>query len=450
MKTINKYLLSLLGLDIIFALLIGVVGSFFGYDWQINTITTTVWSLFERKYGDDSWKVMGIAWQYWLDHNKDVALYSEMLIKDGIKYIYPPNTLLIIKYLLAFQADFDVFFTGLARFFLLVNMAAVAVVAFHSIKLFNDQADSSSRSDKAVFAILIGLLTLVYYPIGVSISLGQSQAWLNALFAAALLCYMTGNSTLAGIFIGIMASFKPQYGLFVLWGLLRKDWKLIIAILSSALVIVAAGALEFGILTYFDYLKALGYLSRHGEAFMSNQSVNGLLNRFLGVAHPDSFNITRWLARYYPPYVIWVYLGTMLSSLVLIGFSIFGRSKQGGYISFIDFCIMGLGSTMASPIAWEHHYGILLPILALLGPLFWFGKTKFNTPFYRALFIVLYLISGNLFWFLREWAYTYWNFVQSLLLFTAGGIFLLMLKIRYSNQFELVENDINSGMEKIK
>jgi hypothetical protein len=111
---------------------------------------------------------------------------------------------------------------------------------------------------------------------------------------------------------------------------------------------------------------------------------------------------------------------------------------------------MGLGSTMASPIAWEHHYGILLPILALLGPLFWFGKTKFNTPFYRALFIVLYLISGNLFWFLREWAYTYWNFVQSLLLFTAGGIFLLMLKIRYSNQFEFVENDINSGMEKIK
>lgn len=450
MKRINTYLFLLLGLDIIFALWVGVIGSFFGYEWQINTITTTVWSLFERKYGDDSWKVMGIAWQYWLDHNKDVALYSEMLIKDGIKFIYPPNTLLIIKHLLEFQTDFNVFFTGVARFFLLVNIAAVAIVAFRSMKLFDDQSDTSSWLDKTVFIFLAGLLTLVYYPIGVAISLGQSQAWLNALFAFALLCYMTGHTTLAGIFIGIMASFKPQYGLFLIWGLLRRDWKFIIAILSSALVIVILGALEFGIFTYFDYLKALGYLSKHGEAFMSNQSVNGLLNRFLSVRHPDSFNNVRWLARYYPPYVIWVYLGTMLSSLVLIGFSLFGKSKQGGYISYVDFCIMGLGSTMASPIAWEHHYGILLPILALLGPLFWFSKTKFNAPFYRVLFIVLYLISGNLFWFLREWAYTYWNFVQSLLLFTAGGMFLLMLKIRYSNQFDFIENDNNSGMEKIK
>ena len=110
---------------------------------------------------------------------------------------------------------------------------------------------------------------------------------------------------------------------------------------------------------------------------------------------------------------------------------------------------MGLGLTMASPIAWEHHYGILLPILALLGPLFWFSKTKFNTRYYQVIFIVLYLISGNLFPLLRELAYTYWNFVQSLLLFAAGGVFLLMLKIRYSNQFEFIEN-INTRMEKIK
>jgi len=441
MKTINKYLLSLLGLDIIFALLIGAVGGIFDYEWQINTIMTTTWSLFERKYGDDSWKVMGIAWQYWLDHSKNVALYSEMLIKDGIKFIYPPNTLLIIKYLLEFQVDFNVFFTGVARFFLLVNIAAVAIVAYRSTKLFNDQSDSLSWLDKNVFALLIGLLTLAYYPIGEAISLGQSQAWLNALFAAALLCYMMGYRILAGIFIGIMASFKPQYGLFVLWGILRKDWKFLAAILSSALLIVIAGVQEFGIFTYFDYLKGLSYLSKHGEAFMANQSVNGLLNRFLGVAHPDSFNNTRWLARYYPPYVIWVYLGTMLSSLVIIGLSLFGRSKQGGYVSYIDFCLMGLGLTMASPIAWEHHYGILLPILALLGPMFWFSKTKFNTSFYRMVFIVLYLISGNLFPFLREWAYTYWNFILSLLLFAAAGIFLLMLKIRYSDQFESLGNN---------
>lgn len=440
MKKINKFLLSLIFLDVIFALLIGVAGKIFDYEWTTNTIMTTTWSLFERNYGRDSWKVMGIAWQYWLDHNKTLALYSELLIKDHIKFIYPPNTLLIIKYLLQFQVDFNGFFNGAARFFLIVNIAAVAVVAYYSIKMFGNSVESSSWPGKAYYVLLIGLLTLVYYPIGEAISLGQSQAWLNALFAAALLCYITDRKILAGIMIGIMASFKPQYGLFVLWGLLRKDWKFLAATLSSAMVIVTAGVLEFGIFTYFDYLKGLSFLSKHGEAFMANQSVNGLLNRILSVRYPDSFNNTRWLAQYYPPYYVWVYVGTLTSSLVIIGLALFGRAKQAGYLSHVDFCLMGLGLTMASPIAWEHHYGIMLPILALLGPLFWLSKTRFNTRFYQVIFIILYLVSGNLFPLLKELAYTYWNFMQSLLLFAAGGVFLLMLKIRYSGQFDFAEN----------
>jgi branched-subunit amino acid ABC-type transport system permease component len=32
----------------------------------------------------------------------------------------------------------------------------------------------------------------------------------------------------------------------------------------------------------------------------------------------------------------------------------------------LDFCTMGLSAVLASPIAWEHHYGILLPIFAVL------------------------------------------------------------------------------------
>src|SRR5262249_58972314 len=32
----------------------------------------------------------------------------------------------------------------------------------------------------------------------------------------------------------------------------------------------------------------------------------------------------------------------------------------------LDFCTMGLSATVASPIAWEHHYGILLPIFSVL------------------------------------------------------------------------------------
>ena len=32
----------------------------------------------------------------------------------------------------------------------------------------------------------------------------------------------------------------------------------------------------------------------------------------------------------------------------------------------LDFCIMAVSLTIASPIAWDHHYGIVLPIFAVV------------------------------------------------------------------------------------
>ena len=35
----------------------------------------------------------------------------------------------------------------------------------------------------------------------------------------------------------------------------------------------------------------------------------------------------------------------------------------------IDFAVMTLTATVASPIAWEHHYGVTLPLFAVLAPM---------------------------------------------------------------------------------
>ena len=441
MKNFNKQLLIILSMDVIFAFLIGATGTIFGYDLMMNSLLVSRYAI-TGPYGKDSWKVMGLGWQYWLDHNRNVALYSEMLIKDHIKFIYPPNTLLLFKYLIQFQLDPSVFFAAMARLFLMVTIVIVAAVAYRSLKMF--KKTSPSFLDKTFFFVLISLLTLAYYPVAEAFSLGQSQAWLNALFAVALLSYMTDRKLLAGIIIGFMASFKPQYGLFILWGVFRENWKFSAAILFSGAICVIAGLPEFGLSTYFDYLKGLSFLSQHGEAFMANQSVNGLLNRILSVRYPENFNNTRWLALYYPPYYRWVYFGTLISSFIFIALSLFG-GKKNGYLSYADFCLMGLGVTMASPIAWEHHYGILLPIFALLWPLFWFSNTKFNSKFYQTIFILLYLVSGNLFPLLAELAPTYWNILQSLLLFAAIGLFFLILKIRHSGNIDIINNSTVHG-----
>jgi hypothetical protein len=53
------------------------------------------------------------------------------------------------------------------------------------------------------------------------------------------------------------------------------------------------------------------------------------------------------------------------TSLALLLAAIVRRQRDSAD-RVLDFCTMGLSATVASPIAWEHHYGILLPIFSVL------------------------------------------------------------------------------------
>jgi len=428
-KIIYKHLIILLCLNILAALLIAKMGPIFGFSQKMNTLQIGLNAL-TKPYGADSWQPMKLAWDYWTDNNKAVQIYSDLLIRDNIKFQYPPNTLLIIKLLSAIAVDPSLFFTLVTRIFLVVTILAVTAVALLSIKSFGISVDS--LAEKALLVILIALLTLTFYPIIKACVLGQSQAWLNGLFAVALVCYMTGNMTLAGLIIGLMSSIKPQYGLFLIWGIIRGNWRLSGAIVIGAGVSVLLGISEFGISIYLDYLKGLGFLSKHGESYMANQTVNGLINRIFSISDPESYNNDYWRRRAYPPYNPWVYYGTLISSLIIVAICFMDGRNKKGYSSYADFCLMALGATLASPIAWEHHYGIMLPIFALLWPLFWIGKTRFNTIRSQVIFLGLYLISSNTIPFINFLAPTYFNFLQSYLFFAAVGMFVFLVKVRQS------------------
>jgi hypothetical protein len=48
-----------------------------------------------------------------------------------------------------------------------------------------------------------------------------------------------------------------------------------------------------------------------------------------------------------------------------------GRTSSCEKGGVVDFCVIAVTSTLASPVAWEHHYGILLPIFAYFLPVLW-------------------------------------------------------------------------------
>jgi hypothetical protein len=158
-----------------------------------------------------------------------------------------------------------------------------------------------------------------------------------------------------------MAMVKPQYGIFLLWAALRRKFGAFAACAAVLVIGLISSLAFFGLRANLEYLGVLSYLSHHGEIYFPNQSMGGLLNRAL--FNGNSFVFSRGT---YPPYNPVVYWGTVVSSVILLVYGLMpprNRTSSGGASDLA--CVM-LIATMASPIAWEHHYGILFAILVWL------------------------------------------------------------------------------------
>jgi hypothetical protein len=91
---------------------------------------------------------------------------------------------------------------------------------------------------------------------------------------------------------------------------------------------------------------------------------------------------------------------------------------------------MMLSLTVATPIAWEHHYGILLPIVAIVVPTC-LSERLFGRWTILSLVVVFFLSSQRLDIFHR-FAETPLNILQSHVLF--AGIMTLFLLYRVSRK----------------
>lgn len=357
-------------------LIVGLLTKEFKGSILFHTAQSFTAQLFFKK-GSDSWMPMSKAFDY-LQSVPQNTLYQEIFFTQRVKFQYPPSSLLvysglqevkqffseIVKYFQPNGISWTDFFQALSWIFVLVTV-------FMAIKIFNlslernsePSLNSSSKVDILTRNILLVCLSLTFYPVIKAYTLGQIQTWLNCMFAIVILLWMQDKKQISGILTGIMCLIKPQYAIILLWGIVRKQWSFVLSFVFIALTGLLISIFLFGIENHIEYVKVLKLISQHGEAYYSNQSVNGLLHRLL-----FNGNNLQFEDGYFPPFNLLVYLGTVISSAVLIGVAIFLPRKTTQKESTIDFCIIGITSTMASPVAWEHHYGILLPIYAFLVP----------------------------------------------------------------------------------
>jgi hypothetical protein len=372
---------------------------------------------------------MRLALDYWTESQGQGLLYSDLLIGKNIKFQYPPTALLISKFIETNNIGILEFSTATTFVFIFIMLAGVIGTTLYSYREYSTPA--LSLNEKIFVGLLLTLLLFTFYPVVKAGTLGQIQVWLNAFFALAILSYITGYEILAGVLLGIMASIKPQYALFVLWGLIRGNRRLVIAMIVTGVIGLIFGISEYGIATYVDYLRGLSFLSQHGESFYSNQSFNGLAGRFFSVRYPDVFNNLRWRGYYFPPYNFWVFSFTQITSIAILVIALIKGKSQTKESSVADFCLMGLALTMASPIAWEHHYGILFPIFICLWLIMWFGNTTLKNKWAKIAFILSYLLAANNISIANMLAPTYINILQSYLFIAACSVFTFLWVVEH-------------------
>lgn len=323
---------------------------------------------------DDSWGPMANALRYfeyeYLPPFSSKALYSAIVFDIGDKFQYPPFSLFIAAWLRNVDAMFAPFLVSATVIsWLAVAVTAVAVFGIFESGLRRLYPESRSDSLATVRAVLVAALTLTFYPVVKSFTLGQIQTWINAAIAISILAWAWGWKVPAGLLVGACALIKPQYALLIAWAGLCREWRFAV----SSLLVVAAGSIAaistIGWVHHVDYLRLLIRLSQHGEAFYPNQSINGLLNRLMSLSDPIAYNNTFWSESTFPPYTWWVHALTTASAAIILAIALVRSTRGSAPDRTIGLCIMILSITVASPIAWEHHYGVLMPIFAFMAPM---------------------------------------------------------------------------------
>ena len=326
--------------------------------------------------GGDSWMPMRRALAA-AQRPEDGDLYRQVFFEQGVKFQYPPSSLRPVAALERARIGAGGLGRGRNRLLNEVTLVcylatAAATAALLDLRLRREARRTGralGRTERALAAVAAAAGTALFYPLLKGVTLGQIQPWIDASVAVALLAAAARLEAGAGAALGFAVWLKPQLGVLLVWAALRRRWRFAAAFAATALAGAVWATARFGFANQVEYLRFLGFLARHGESYHPNQSLNGLLHRLAGIGRPEIPNVD-WGDGLFPPAVPWIAWASLAGSILILVLAFRpGRRSIGDPVADLGAAV--LAATMASPIAWEHHYGILPPLFALLFARWW-------------------------------------------------------------------------------
>ncbi|HEY8149640.1 MAG TPA: glycosyltransferase family 87 protein [Vicinamibacteria bacterium] len=398
----------------------GLVLAVLGARYEDTGLLPVSWFA-EGRQGRDSWDPMAQAYFHaTAPHRVERPFYwrtafSPQVLRKGFQY--PPTALVVVS---ALDRVLGARWPDALRWITWAMVPATAVFVWMLYERLRPPA--AAVPEERAWAVLAAVLaTLTFYPVMRAYANGQMQTWLNALFATAVWCWAGGRRGTAGVLLALSCAVKPQLAVFLLWGTIRREGRLVAAFAATSLLLLGVSVALYGWAPHVEYLGMLRFLGERGEAFFPNQSVNGLLNRWL--FNGDILFWKQPWVDHFPPYDARVFVATAVSSVVLLALALLPPRAGPARAGLIDFCLMGLAATMASPIAWEHHYGVALPIFVVAYRICAAGSKRT-----RAALAVSYVFVANCLWVTKALAGSRLNVLESYLFF--GAIVLLVVLVR--------------------
>ena len=264
-------------------------------------------------------------------------------VAGHLPFVYPPITVILLGPLEMVSWGHAIILTELGS---LLGLAVTGYLIF--LRVF---PGAGRRGALLASAVLLPA-SLLLEPVWDTIWYGQINIVLMAMVVVD--CLMAGKRWPRGVLIGIAAAIKLTPAVFLVYFLVRRDYRsaLRLAVTAGVLTLLGFAVSWSGSLKYW-FGSTGGARSIGGSAYYTNQTVAGALAR------------TTWPAG--AQFGLWVLAGLLLLALTAVAIR---RAVRAGDVPLAVVVTAGFG-LIVSPTSWSNHWVYAVPAIVVLAGRAW-------------------------------------------------------------------------------
>lgn len=315
--------------------------------------------------------------------------YTESGLFTGIGY--PPNSLIfyIPLALLPYKVAQGVF----------VSLSALSIFGI-VLLLFKIIKDSTRIREISLF--LAFSLIVFSFPTRFTLGMGQNNLIALLLLLFSYYLYKGEQKVGAGIMLGLAISFKTIFIFFLLFFLLRRQWKILASSVLTIILVILSTMAIFGDYLYVYYIKHVvpPLLNLSGREIYYNQGLVGFIARLT-----SDLYVRRYLS---------------LTGSFGLFYLLFKFRKTKNINLYFSMFIIAL--LLIDTLSWQHHFvWLIFPFVIIFEELF---KRKLK---------MLYLVLATAYLLIS------WN-IKNPSLFTGFPEDLILSNVFYGTVFLLILN----------